>query len=339
MLAPSTLFPRVIRNIYTLLIPNKSNMSNGNKDRLLLVYDTLLNPLTFDFIHTLYYADCQRRRSEKKYFDLLLVSRDDLASSREQNYIDAIGNENLSWRLFNLIVPLSRLFVTVGRIYIVEPQEAFEIVKGYESVHPNGYGYSNPKSSIIRLDLPELTYYPALRVSKSAENIIGSYFSMADIRRIVTITLRTYDYIECRNSDIESWVDFAGELDPLRYRVIFIPDASPDGVNTFKKINKFEIFDSACWNIELRAALYQRAWINMGVVCGPLAISCLMENVFTAMIDRTLDYPDDFRDGFRDSGIIPGKPLNFYSKSCKFYLGKDNKETILKLFNQFNANN
>jgi hypothetical protein len=172
-------------------------------------------------------------------------------------------------------------------------------------------------------------------VSDTARKIVEAYFPYSDKRRIVTITLRTYSFISARNSDIASWVEFARELDQSKYKVIFVPDASPHGVLTFGEINEFEVFDAACWNIDLRAALYSRAWMNMGVVGGPLAISGLMEHVLTIVIDRSLDCPPDYREHIHSStGVVPGERVKFYSKSCHFHLGKDRKETIQMLFNE-----
>jgi hypothetical protein len=59
-----------------------------------------------------------------------------------------------------------------------------------------------------------------------------------------------------------------------------------------------------------------------------------MEKVLTVMIDRSLDYPDDYLESLCSNGVPLGKPPNFYSSSCHFYLGKDDSETILKAFNE-----
>jgi hypothetical protein len=334
-LAPSNWLVLNLRRIYCMLVPNRSILSNCNNDRLLFVYDTLLNPVTFDFLDYLYYAIFLSRQTSKKYVDILIVSRSNMELSREEHYIAAVGSDNIEWRLTNLIIPLSRLFPSVGRIYMLDQEEGFEIVKRYPNVHPEGYSYITPKTAAVRRDDPNLQYYPTLKVCDTAKKIVEAYFPLTDKRRIVTITLRTYDYIPSRNSNIACWVDFANELDPLKYRIVFVPDASMHGVASIDEIKNFEIFDSACWNIELRAALYQRAWMNMGVACGPLAISGFMEPVLTIMIDRSLDYPVDYLEGIVSSGITPGETPNFYSSSCRFYLGQDNKETILKLFNEY----
>lgn len=333
-LVPSGPFTRVGRRLFTIAVPNKSAVLAAHSDRLLFVYDTLASPITFDFLHYLYYADRLRQKAGKARLDLLIIVRSNGAYSCDVDYAAAVGDDNVSWRVTNLIVPLFKLFPTGGGIYIVDEKEAFDIVKGYGSVHPEGYGYASPKSAAVRVDSPEFSNSPVLTISEAARKIVEAYFPAEDDRRIVTITLRTYDYILARNSDIPSWLAFANELDPSIYRVIFVPDASARGVATFVELDEFEIFDAACWNLELRAALYKRAWMNMGVVCGPLTISALMENVRTIMIDRTLDYPENYRVGVLSNGNVAGQAPLFYSRTCHFYLGKDNKETILKLFNE-----
>ena len=335
-ITPTNWLTKVSRRIYCFLVPNNFPILEGNADRLLFVYDTISSPVTFDFLHNLYYVEWVRRRSSVRYIDMLLVYRPELDGSRGRDYISAIGDDNINWRIFNMLVSLSRLFPSVRRVYIVDSTEAFEIVKKYKNLHPVGYSYTTPKSSAVHLNEPGFSYFPVFKIADTAKKVVETNFPKTDGRMIVTITLRTCDYISVRNSDIASWVQFAEAIDSSKYRVIFIPDASADGVASFDAINAFERFDLASWNVEFRAALYQYAWINMGVVCGPLAISGLMEDVWTIMIDRSMEYPQEYYDScYKYSGIEPGIPPQFYSKNCHFYLGVDNKETILRLFNRF----
>ncbi|MDC1243089.1 hypothetical protein N8Z86_03065 [Amylibacter sp.] len=337
-LVPSNAFTRFIRGLYCAFVPNKLASSEGNPDRLLLIYDTLSNPVTFDFLHILFNADWHRRQAGKTYLDVLIVYQSNRFFVSE-SYSAAVGEDGIDWRINNLLVPLCRLFSSLGRIYLVEQEEALEIVKGYQNIQPEEYSYSNFKTVLVRGDDPDVSFYPALTTADTARKIVDAYIPQKDNRLIVTITLRTYDYIPARNSDIESWVDFAGELDPVKYRVVFIPDASTHGVEAIEQLNGFEVFDPACWNIQLRAALYRRAWTNMGVACGPLAISGLMENVWTIMIDRTLDYPKRYAEDLISNGHFPGKVPTFYSKHCHYHLGKDDKQTILDTFNKYAKKN
>ena len=72
--------------------------------------------------------------------------------------------------------------------------------------------------------------------------------------------------------------------------------------------------------------------MNMGVACGPLVLSGLMENVWTVMIDRTLDYPKDYAANLLLAGHYPGKVPIFYSKHCRYHLGKDDTTSIIANF-------
>lgn len=68
--APSNSLTSAVRKFYSMFVPNKPALSGGNGDRLLFVYDTLLNPVTFDFLHYLYYADLLRWQSGKTHIDI-----------------------------------------------------------------------------------------------------------------------------------------------------------------------------------------------------------------------------------------------------------------------------
>lgn len=75
--------------------------------------------------------------------------------------------------------------------------------------------------------------------------------------------------------------------------------------------------------------------MNIGVACGPLVISALTDNVRTVMIDRTLDYPKAYAENLISAGHFPGKVPNFYSKYCRYHLGKDDTATIISVFEKY----
>lgn len=243
---PTTRITEILRRFFTGFFPNRINSLKRNDDRLLFVYDTIINPITFDFLYYLYLTNWRCKTSGKKYIDILFVRRDEMNNSREVAYVDAVGADNINWRISNLIFPLTRLFAKVGRVLIVDPDEAYEFVKSYQSIYPEGYSYSTPKTAISRLDQAGLEFDSVLTIPQTANKIIDSYFSRTDFRRLITITLRSYDYVACSNSDIESWVDFAASLESSVCRIKFIPDAYANGAISRNKILPYENFDSAC---------------------------------------------------------------------------------------------
>ena len=172
---PSNVFIHFIRRLYCVFVLNRPANTEGNPDRLLLVYDTISNSATFDFLHCLYYADWRRRQVGKTYLDVLIVSRSQ-QFLLEESYVAAVGEDSSYWRIANVLYPLCNLFSSLGRVYIVEQEEALEIVKRYQSVHPEEYNLSNFKTADVRLDLPGVDFYPALKIADTAQKIVEAIF-------------------------------------------------------------------------------------------------------------------------------------------------------------------
>lgn len=329
--APSTKIFSSIKKIH-------SSFGGGN-NKLLFIYDTLLNPITFDFVHYLYLSECLRSRLGCSNIDVLIVNRDNFDINREERYSKVVSNENIKWRIANIIFPVTRLFPKVSQIFFLNPFEVDSIISNYSHIYPKGYNYYSPKKADSRLDSEVFIPYDPIRVSDTAKSVIDSYFPIAEKRKIITVTLRSYGYIEVRNSNLSAWLNFAKSLDKTKYRIVFIPDASPKGITSIEDLLVFDVFDAAAWNLELRAAIYSRAWMNMGVTCGPLSISGIMAKPITIMIDRIFDCPADYREGIAaDWGITPGEKPKFYSENCYFYPGKDDLETILEIFRAHSDN-
>jgi hypothetical protein len=326
---PSILPLKLIRKLRFLFLPDRIDT---NQNRMLLIYDLKVNPITFDFLIVLFYAEKLRINYKKQYLDVVFVNDDGLDKYLGADYIKSVGEESIPWRVTNLLIPLTRLFKSVSRISVVCEMSAFEIINRYETIHPKGYSRSEPKQATVHLQEPEFKYFNALHIPPNAHKLILKYFPPTDERLIVTITIRSYDYLPCRNSNIQAWINFARELNPAEYRVVIIPDASPAGIDHISLFKGFEVFDSACWNLELRAALYHRAFVNMGIEGGPLQISTMLADAITILIDPILDTPKDYLADILAAGNIPGKKLNYYSKSTMVVLGRDNKNTITDAF-------
>jgi hypothetical protein len=89
--------------------------------------------------------------------------------------------------------------------------------------------------------------------------------------------LRQYAVDPQRNSNIDDWARFARGLDPTRYCAIIVPDTD----RSFESQGQFEglpIFREASWNLGLRMALYELAFMNMFVNCGPGSL-CILNSV------------------------------------------------------------
>src|SRR5262249_931890 len=76
-------------------------------------------------------------------------------------------------------------------------------------------------------------------------------------RRLVTVTLRDYDYMPARNSNIEAWTAFARGLDPHLYLAVIVPDTDHTIAGLPAGLADFVLLPEAAWSVGLRMALYQ----------------------------------------------------------------------------------
>jgi hypothetical protein len=94
-------------------------------------------------------------------------------------------------------------------------------------------------------------------------------------RPVVTITLRNYGYVPERNSNFAAWREFARRTDPRRLSVVFVPDTAQCLGGGVISLQDFPVFVEAAMVLGLRMALYQRAYLNLGVNNGPMGLCWL----------------------------------------------------------------
>ena len=125
--------------------------------------------------------------------------------------------------------------------------------------------------------------------------------------------------------------------------MIFVPDSSnfESSIDTYS--SEFVVFKEVCWNISLRAALYRRAMVNIGVDGGPLFISMFQEGARTIMFADYGSYPADYR-AYIEAQYFGGKRgadrVNSVLpsiSSAKFCCGALSVDYILSEFNSFIA--
>jgi hypothetical protein len=92
---------------------------------------------------------------------------------------------------------------------------------------------------------------------------------------VVTITLRSYGYVPERNSNLAAWRDFARRVDPGRFSVVFVPDTAQCLGGDLTGLQDFPVFVEAAMVLGLRMALYERAYLNLGVNNGPMGLCWL----------------------------------------------------------------
>ena len=150
-------------------------------------------------------------------------------------------------------------------------------------------------------------------------------------RKVVTITLREYGYQEERNSNIAAWTAFARGLDPEQYFVVFVRDletAMAPGTGMFADLT---IFEGAPINLELRMALYERSYLNLGSSSGPMALFVLNEKTpYLIFKILTPDVPQATTEWLTNLGIEIGAERHSFASPFQKLVWEDDDLDIIR---------
>jgi hypothetical protein len=251
-----------------------------NDELLYFIYDLEICDITYSFAFMLVDAEFEAKKQRKKGFVVVIVPRS--TSSRPDlsfvEYDSVVDDHSKLWRLQNIIMPLIPLSPFCRGSYVLPRREdVFKFVKNHE-VYPylyDGVNLRAPEDSALRygkLDRPNLV--EGLRALPQGLRYVQDWLLVNRIHTpIVTITIRSSPFDVARNSDIEAWSKFASYLLVSGYHAVIVPDTD----NAFFKESAFEgasFFRECCWNMGLRAAIYETAFLNFFVPngCGALAV-------------------------------------------------------------------
>ena len=174
----------------------------------------------------------------------------------------------------------------------------------------------------------------ALKATMRAMQYIAEWLeSRLRGRKLIVITLRQYSYMAARNSNIEAWANFSKSLDPQRYFVVIVPDTETAMQKPEPTLSEFEHFNEACWNIDLRAALYESAYLNLSVNTGPF-ILCVLNQQCRYILFKiiTESVPQTTKAAQIAHGFTPGHTPAFAHPYQAWVWEDDTEETIQREF-------
>ncbi len=328
-----TIFSTIAKPIQALLHKNASA-----DNTLFLFYDFEVAPITFNFCETLGMANVYRKTLNLDYLYVVFVPGPNEGLRKERDdYEKVIDKNKRHWRIHNLLLPLTRLIPSCNGFSNCATREEAELIrkKIAHFIYPKHY------STLFPLDFPfyegarsTSTDIMAIEATTTALSYVQQWISpRAKGRKTITITLRQYDYMSARNSNIEAWANISEWLTQENYFVVIIPDTDAAMSIPPDQLLKFTYFTEACWNIELRAALYESAYLNFGVNNGPFALCWLNKNCRYIMFKIiTNEAPQTTEEALRKHGFIPGESPPFATKHQKWVWENDNFNVIQSEF-------
>ena len=253
------------RRFSHLLFPPRAN------SHLYAIYDLDVNAITYNLIEFLIDSELESKRRGKLGFVVVFVPYSYDARRSWQEYDSVIDSENKAWRFQNILLPLTALSEHCKGVNVLPSRSsAPEFAKSHE-VYPTEYDGLNLRSiDTVRLwtELDRANMFDGLRATRQGLRYISTWQSESEATGpVVTITIRNHAFDRARNSDIPEWVKFAHYLRSAGYHPVIIPDTD----TAFSKLSPFEglcEFKECAWNVMLRTALYESAFLNLFVPNG-----------------------------------------------------------------------
>ncbi len=304
---------------------------------LIAIYDLSSSSVTFDFSFFLASAESFALKHKKDKF-LVYIVKGENPELKGSLYNSIVDDEALRWRLENIIIPLIGLYPKcIGYSVLPDQESIYELISG-KFIYPSLYGktYTPIMEYKEIFSLLNKNNFLGFRASAQGIKYLKSWVKESNIKSpMVVITIRQYGFDDLRNSNIDEWIKFATWVSKKGFTPVFIPDTN----SCYKQdtgMEKFTIFREACWNLGLRMAIYEEAYLNF-VMAGPSSIAQLNRRVRCVTIYTVLeDSQESTRRSFERDGMMMGvKSFDFATKFQVLFWGRDNFENIRLEFNNF----
>ena len=307
-------------------------------DTLLAVYDLNFESITFDFAHFLAAAETFGKNHGKSKFFVILVQKDS-SHLGSKEYLAAVSEDSQQWRCNNIVVQLAHLYpACIGYSFVPCDSEILNLIPN-KLVYPAGYSrtYKPVLDYVNVFKLLNLKLFSGFEAPKQGLDYLYKWQKLNNILNpMVVITLRQYGYDVSRNSNIEEWVKFAHWVKEIGFTPVFVPDTDACWVpnNLF---DDFIVFNEPCWNLGLRMALNELAFVKLFYLNGPASICILSKKprsiIFFPVIEESIECNSAT---FKAFGLTNGQRRYNFAEPHQFLSWKrDSFENIKDEFMEF----
>lgn len=306
-------------------------------DTLHFFYDFDVEPITYDFAWALSVANAYRQKQGLRALQIILVPGAVEGLKKERpKYEKVLDHNHRNWRIHSIIIPCIHLLSCPHSFTLCATREEAMMIrqKQAKNVYPPRYNLTIPTSHEPELANIYTDKIMSLSASTQAKIYVSKWIrNQAQDQKMIVITLRQYGYTPERNSNMAAWAEFAATHEK-EYFIVFIADTEQALYTIPKELQKFVFFNEACWNLALRAAIYELAYINLGVNTGPMSLcwfnaSCRYITFKTAV----KNVPDVPLEMITNKGFIPGCNPKFATSLQKWVWEDDDLPIITREFN------
>ncbi|NQV49887.1 MAG: glycosyltransferase [Candidatus Marinimicrobia bacterium] len=266
--------------------------SKDSRDTIYAFYDLAVSPATFDIISFLVLAENERKKYDYQKMHVVIVPGPDngFRPGNFENYNKDLpetkDHDYMGWRLRNILVPCCWSFPSCSGVTVCgsRSEVVSHVTDANHDIFPLDYNLDSPRGKYLLSNLiPEFTRAGSLAFVKSSKQAGAFIDQWIDThvgkKKIVTITLRECSYELGRNSTLEAWAKFATSLNSETYYPVIIRDTEAALQPIPEPLKNLNLFPDVVWNLEIRIALYERAYLNMFVANGPGIFGAFSESI------------------------------------------------------------
>ena len=305
---------------------------------LLAVYDLAVSPLTFDILLFLTAAEIARLDCGAPAIHFVLVPPGD---ARAYGNLGIASADNLAWRSRQITLAATALMPSVMAISVCSSRAtADDLLSRHAGPrYPEYYSVGRPVAGFTAAETGAAVLrgddVPSLGASPQALAYADNWLrSFAGGKRPVSITLREADNAAAKNSNLDLWASFIASLDREIYFPFVIRDTDRVFETTPAALGGVAQFALAAVNLELRAAIYERSYLNLIGSNGATGL-CLFDRDIRALIFNigVPGWSDTTPEAFRQSfGIEPGMQLHHTQPHQRMVWGAESLQSIQRHF-------
>lgn len=320
------------------------NYKNNIKKRILIVYDTSIQPLSIgDILVTQELSLILKNNKNVDYIDFALIFNSENFENSDNNF-KSINSENIIFNITSL-TPVIQINQFLGSIFQFNSQsQLFDFIS-----HSDYYDEIWPKLSDIAFN-KKYMYYDALNAiniyfNKNKEipkiksrNFLSKwakYFLTTNSQNDLPVTINirnNNEYQQERNSNIDVWLKFFKEA-KYRFKIKFFIICSKSEVdNRLRNHDNVVIVKDFQTTVEQDLAIISESAMHLGTSSGPASLAWFIDTPFL-IFNSTLN-----SEYFSDNNIIrffKNDIFNFnFSNSRQLFTSK--KESVEMLLNFLN---
>ena len=258
----------------------------------------------------------------------------------------SVPNDERHWRIRQILIPSCWLLRSCSGVNLFEDRAEFELFFNSLSpnqIFPNGYTLEQPSAwvtpRLVKIGFENTSVSPLVfSATQAGLKYVDRWLARnkLDVSNLVCLTLRNAQIETFRNANMESWLEFARVISWEGYQPVIVPDTEEVLEATLEDYqSEFPVFWPGPVNLELRAALYQRAKICMSDNGAAAFIHQFMPESNSVVFQPPSKIPEGLKTVERQEGVLGikrGEQFPFFTSNQWYCWEDDSFDVILGEF-------